>query len=79
MTQAEFLDTLKRALNGQTDPQVVSENLKYYQSYISDELRKGRRESEILDELGDPRLIARSILDAESGGSGRRSTTPPAT
>lgn len=65
MTQTEFLDTLRRALNGKADPGVVSENLSYYRSYISDELRKGRSETEILEELGDPRLIARTILDAE--------------
>lgn len=74
MTQTEFLDTLRKALNGKTDPGVVSENLSYYRSYISDELHKGRSEAEILEELGDPRLIARTILDAEKNDPRWRKT-----
>ena len=71
MTQREFLDTLRKALNGQVPPSAVTENMEYYRSYISDEIKKGRSEADVLDELGDPRLIARSIIDADEGGSGR--------
>ena len=74
MTKIEFLDTLRKALNGQVPPEIISENLTYYESYISDEMRRGRTETEVLDELGDPRLIARTIIDAAAGGSGRRSS-----
>lgn len=73
MTQNEFLTTLRKALNGQVSPEIVSENLSYYQSYIAGEMNKGRNEEEILDELGDPRLIARTIIDAD-GGAGRTSS-----
>ncbi|MCI9486693.1 MAG: DUF1700 domain-containing protein [Lachnospiraceae bacterium] len=65
MTQREFLDTLKRALNGQVPPHVVTENLSYYDNYIYEEIRKGRLERDVLEELGDPRLLARTIIDAE--------------
>ena len=66
MTQREFLDTLKRALDGQVPPHVVTENLTYYDTYIYEEARKGRLERDILNELGDPRLLARTIIDAEA-------------
>ena len=74
MTKIEFLDTLRKALNGQVPPEIISENLTYYESYISDEMRRGRTETEVLEELGDPRLIARTIIDA-AGGSGRRASS----
>ena len=64
MTKNEFLDGLRRALNGQVPPPTVSQNLEYYRSYIATEEYKGRSEEDILDELGDPRLIARTIIDA---------------
>ncbi len=65
MTQREFLDTLKRALNGQVPPHVVTENLHYYDTYIYEEIGKGRLERDVMEELGDPRLLARTIIDAE--------------
>ena len=77
MTKAEFLDTLRKALNGQVSPGVIAENLNYYDSYISGETRKGRSEQDILDELGDPRLIARTIIDAEGGPSSYESGRGP--
>ncbi len=76
MTQRDFLDTLKKALNGQVPPHVVTENLNYYNTYLYDEIQKGRPEREVLEELGDPRLLARTIIDAEeSSRSGRRRQT----
>ncbi len=71
MTRSDFLDGLRKALNGQVSPAVISENLEYYRSYIASEQQKGRNEQEILDELGDPRLIARSIIAAGETASGR--------
>ena len=37
--------------------------LRYYDDYIRSERQKGRSEADIMEELGDPRLIARTILD----------------
>lgn len=78
MTQREFLDTLKRALNGQVPPHVITENMNYYSTYIYEEIGKGRLERDILEELGDPRLLARTIIDvcASSKKSRRRQTSP---
>ena len=36
--------------------------LAYYEDYIETEIRKGSTEEEVLAQLGDPRLIAKSIL-----------------
>ena len=64
MRKDEFLQTLRRALNGNVPPRVVEENVRYYDGYISDEVRKGRSEEEVIEEIGDPRLIARTIIDS---------------
>ena len=63
MRKEEFLQTLRRALTGDVPPGVVEENIRYYDGYITEEIRKGRREEEVIEEIGDPRLIARTIED----------------
>ena len=68
MSRQEFLDGLRTALNGEVAPSVIRDNLSYYEGYISDEMKKGRREEDVLDGLGDPRLIARTIIDTSGGG-----------
>ena len=67
MRKEEFLQTLRRALTGDVPPGVVEENVRYYDGYITDEVRKGRTEEEVIEEIGDPRLIARTIEDTTDG------------
>ncbi len=64
MGKQEFIDKLRISLNGQMTSAQVSEHLRYYEDYINTEIRKGRGEADVLGMLGDPRLIARSIMDA---------------
>ena len=68
------MEKLQRALAGGLNSSQVTENVRYYQEYIDTEIRKGRSESEILTALGDPRLLAKSIIEAnkragKSGGT----------
>ncbi|MCD8084108.1 MAG: DUF1700 domain-containing protein, partial [Clostridiales bacterium] len=63
MNRGEFLQGLQNALSGNVPPAVVRENLSYYSGYIRDEMQKGRSEADVMEELGDPRLIARTIMD----------------
>ncbi|MBP5292205.1 MAG: DUF1700 domain-containing protein [Lachnospiraceae bacterium] len=63
MDKTEFLRELERSLSGEMPTETVLENLQYYEGYFRSETAKGRSEKEVLDELGDPRLIARSIKD----------------
>lgn len=67
MTKQEFLEELKNALMGEVPAEVMMDSYRYYSTYIDDEVRKGRTEKEVLDELGKPSLIARSIVTAQSG------------
>lgn len=69
MKKTEFLKELEAALRGEVSPELISENLRYYDNYISQETSRGRSEAEVIEEIGSPRLIARTIIDT-SGGSG---------
>lgn len=67
MNRLEFLDRLKEALEQELSPQAVQENVAYYNQYISDQISSGKHESEVIDMLGDPWIIARTIIDAGPG------------
>lgn len=67
MKKDEFLQGLTEALTNEVPPETVRENLRYYEDYIRGEMGKGRPESEIMEELGSPRLIARTIIDTTPG------------
>lgn len=70
MRKSEFLKELEAALNGEIPAAAVSENLRYYDNYISQETAKGRSEAEVIEEIGSPRLIAKTIIDSsEAAGS----------
>lgn len=67
MSKKEFLDILYNQLSGQMPEGSVAAHVQYYRNYIEDEQQKGRTETDILNDLGDPRLIARTLLDTEVG------------
>ena len=67
MGRYEFLKKLKEALENDLDHQKVQEHISYYTQYINEELRKGRTEEEIIEELGDPWMISRTIVDSPNG------------
>lgn len=64
MGKSEFLQGLKAELEGRVPYSVIQENLRYYDSYITEEAAKGQTEDEVIESLGGPRLIARTIVDA---------------
>lgn len=65
MTKNEFLDALARVLNRELSESEVRSNISYYADYIDQQTAGGRSEAEVLAELGDPRLIARTILQVD--------------
>lgn len=64
MDRTEFIERLQRALASGVNSGQVAEHIRYYQEYIDSELSKGRSEAEIMTQLGDPRLLAKSIIEA---------------
>ena len=72
MNRDEFLRTLREALSGEIPPNIIEENIRYYDAYIADEVRKGRTEEEVIEELGGARVIAKTIIDRRRRRRGRR-------
>lgn len=65
MTRQEFLDILGRSLRRELSEQEVLDNIRYYEDYISREIQTGKSEEQVLADLGDPRLIAKTILQVD--------------
>ena len=70
MTRQEFLARLREALESELDRRTVQENVDYYSSYIIEETAKGRPESDVIAELGDPWVIARSVIGMSADSLG---------
>jgi len=66
MNRAQFLEILRSQLTGKMYAERVEAHLRYYEDYIQSQVRGGRSEEEVLEELGDPRLIARTLLDTDT-------------
>lgn len=64
MTKGEFLDTLRAQLQGELSQAQIEGHLHYYNEYISEAIASGKTESEVLEELGSPVFIARTLVDA---------------
>ena len=65
MKKREFLDRLKAALMNRINSQAVVENVNYYEDYINTQVRMGMKEEVVIAKLGDPRLLAKTIIDSE--------------
>ena len=64
MTRDEFLRQLQEALENDLQGSIVQENVDYYNQYISEEVRKGIAEQEVIDTLGDPWILAKTVIDS---------------
>ena len=63
MDKREFLEILKGQLSGQMPEERVDGHVRYYRDYIEDAVRRGKSEDVVIGELGDPRLIAKTLVD----------------
>ena len=67
MGRREFLEILRGQLSGQMAQGKAAAHVRYYEDYIQSQVRSGRSETDVLAELGDPRLIARTLIDTDDG------------
>ena len=66
MTKKEFLDELTESLAGNVPSDVIADNINYYKNYIE----SSASVEDALEELGDPHLIARTIIDSFMASKG---------
>ncbi len=71
MSKQDFLNSLRASLGNELGASAAEEHVRYYEEYISSQVRMGKSEEQVLRELGNPKLIARSILDAGGKTAGR--------
>ena len=69
MTRKEFLESLERHLRGQLSENQLRGHVEYYRDYIEKEIASGKTEAEVLDMLGDPWLIAKTLIDSGAWSS----------
>ena len=62
MRSSDFLLQLKKALENELSAAQVQDNVEYYKNYIKEEMKSGKSEQEVMDMLGDPWAIAKTIL-----------------
>ena len=62
MRSSDFLLQLKKALENELSVAQVQDNVEYYKNYIKEEMKSGKSEQEVMDMLGDPWAIAKTIL-----------------
>lgn len=65
MRKEEFLEKLRARLSQTMSVQEVTAQIRYYENYIREQVQSGRSEEEVLEELGDPLLIAKTLMDVQ--------------
>lgn len=74
MRQEEFLNIFREALVGKVPDSIIRDNENYYRNYINSQMNSGKTEQEVLDQLGDPRLLAKTIEESNKFANGDSSS-----
>lgn len=67
MDRGEFLSLLRESLEGFIPREEVEKNIGFYRNYFEE---SAKSDGEVIEELGDPRLIAKTIIDAYKASKG---------
>ncbi|MFI3214492.1 MAG: DUF1700 domain-containing protein [Eubacteriales bacterium] len=63
MKKQEFLNQLQKSLSGEVEQSEVNSTMAFYREYLNDQVKQGYSEAEVLEKLGDPRLLAKTIIE----------------
>lgn len=63
MDKAEFLNILRQALEMEVSQDTIEQNISFYDQYIGSRSKEDERK--VIDDIGDPRLIAKTIIEKE--------------
>ena len=73
MDRESFINELRIALSGKVPVTVIEDNVSYYEEYIISQVRMGKTEEQVLAQLGSPRLLAKTIIEANKHAEGAES------
>ena len=76
MKRNEFLKELREALEHDLSAEDLKKNLDYYDEYIREEMKKGQSEEEVVDALGDPWVIAKTVRTSANMGIPEYTSAP---
>lgn len=65
MRKTEFLKEMSNKLRERMTKAEIDEQIRYYSDYIASETAKGKSEEEVIAQLGDPILLARTIMSTK--------------
>ena len=74
MNKNDYLSKLRGSLNGKVDASKVEEEINYYNDYIDSKLSNGNTFDDILSELGEPDILAKSIIMANNANASKSKT-----
>jgi uncharacterized membrane protein len=63
MDRYEFINQMRAALAGNVSQNTIEESIGFYNDYIDMHLKNGELIETILEELGNPRLLAKTIIE----------------
>lgn len=63
MTKKEFLEQLRLGLAREVPTEEIKSQLNYYDQYITEQ-SKYKNEEQVIEEIGAPNIIAKTIIDA---------------
>ena len=76
MNRGKFISELRQALlEGNINQNEIIDTIEYYENYFDEKIREGRNIDDIIDELGSPRLIAKTIIDTKGSGNNDSNAT----
>lgn len=64
MNRREYLNSLRAQLQGVLSQAEIEGHIRYYDEYISEEMAAGKTEEQVLEDLGSPILIAKTLTNA---------------
>jgi hypothetical protein len=64
MTREEFITQIRQGLTGKVPATTVEDQVNYYTEYIITKVRMGESEEAVIGTLGNPRLLCRTIVEA---------------
>lgn len=70
MNRQSFITELRAYLTGKVDTLVIEETISYYQDYFDRTMKEGLSEEAIVEQLGNPRLLGKTIVQTQKNRTG---------
>lgn len=67
MNKKEFLLELRDYLQDNVSEREIERQVRYYDSYITSAVQDGKDETTVVETLGDPKWIAKSVIQSKEG------------